>query len=236
MIQAPHRRALSTRPYLASFLAAAALTLLSIAFFDRPVLAWAQSLTPETRAVFRQAARLSAPEIWMPMFILGAGIFYWLRRQGRAGAGRWFHACAFAAVSCFAAGAALHAAKWIFGRPRPKVYIGEGAYGFDFFTPLDSAMNALPSGHTQAAFTFAVVLAFLWPRYDWLWLCFGVLIAACRVMNMDHWLADVIAGAWLGAVAPVALAAWMAGRGTPVRLGGEGGAVMRLGRVLRGGG
>lgn len=218
-------------PYLMSFLAAAMLTLLSIARFDLPVLAWALSLNPEVRAAFKQIARLSAPEIWTPVFMLSAGVFYALRRKGNADAARRFHACAFGAASCLIAGGALHAAKWVFGRPRPKVYVENGAYGFDFFTPMNAAMNALPSGHTQAAFTFAVVLAFLWPRYDCLWLAFAALIAVCRVIGLDHWPGDVIAGAWLGCAVPAAAAAWMARRDMPVRLGAEGGAIMYLRRT-----
>lgn len=232
MIRALLRRAAPARLHLAAFAAAAGLTAVSIAFLDRPVLAWAQTVDPEIRAAFNRAARLSAPEIWTPVFILGAGIFHRARGQGAAAARR-FHACVFGAVSCLCAGAALHAAKAFFGRPRPKAFLEEGAYGFDFFSPLHSAFNALPSGHTQAAFTFAVVLAFLWPRYDWLWISFGALIAFCRVVHMNHWLADVIAGAWLGAAVPAALAAWMAARNMPVRLGAEGGAVTNLRRLLR---
>lgn len=223
---------LRARPYWASFAVTAAMCVLCIVFVDRAVAEWTLTIKTDVRSAFNDIARLSAPEVWIPLFVVGTGVAYALDRMNVEGARRWFHAFAFAAASTILAGIALNVAKFVFGRLRPKAYLADGSYGFDPFS-FDYSMNALPSGHTQAAMTFAVVLIFVFPRYDWGFLAFGVLIAVCRVVHTNHWVADVVAGAWLGAMVPIAIAVWMARKGWPVRLGrAEDGLVLRAGRWL----
>jgi membrane-associated phospholipid phosphatase len=209
--------AVRRRPYAATFAVTAVLCLVSILIVDRAVTDWAMTLQASTRSAFSEIARLSAPEVWIPLSVAGAVICYALDRLGVSGMKRAFHAFAFVAAATIVAGGLLNVAKFVFGRLRPKAYLADGSYGFDPFS-FDYAMNALPSGHTQAAVTFAVALILIAPRYDLAFAAFGVLIAAARVIHTNHWVADVIAGAWLGAVVPVAIAVWMAQNGRSVRL------------------
>ena len=226
------------RPYVFSVIVTVIAVALSILFLDRAVLINVLELQSTTRSTFNEIARLSAPEIWIPIFVVGAVLFLALDRSGigaRSGNRpfkRWGDAFLFGAASTILAGAALNVLKFIFGRLRPKAYLADGSYGFDPFS-FDYSMNALPSGHTQAAVTFAIVMLFILPRYDWVYISFGLLIGACRIIHTNHWLADVIAGVWLGAVIPIALALWMTRNGRPVLLGrSSDSAVFRIGRYL----
>ena len=229
---------LRTRPYSTSLAVTTLATAFSILFLDRVVLACAMGLSQVTRSTFNEIAKLSTPEVWIPVFVLGAVSLVILDRAGVGGRNperrikRWADAFIFGAASLIVAGIALNILKFVFGRLRPKAYLADGSYGFDPFS-FDYSMNALPSGHTQAAITMAFVMLFILPRYDVVYIAFGLLIGACRIIHGNHWLGDVIAGLWLGAVIPIALALWMSRNGRPVCLGSTQGSILFcVGRCL----
>ena len=55
--------------------------------------------------------------------------------------------------------------------------------------------NSFPSSHTYAAFSVAVVLGILAPRWRWAFLSLAALVAVSRLVNLDHYLSDVMTAA-----------------------------------------
>lgn len=93
----------------------------------------------------------------------------------------------------------------------------------------DRAEQSFPSGHTAAAFALTGVLAFYYSRIAWmLW----ILAAGCgmsRVIELQHWPTDCVAGALIGylmAVAAMTIAQRLGGAaGQPIgpsRISGRG--------------
>lgn len=110
---------------------------------------------------------------------------------------------AFRALLAFStSGLLVQILKHIFGRQRPYADDGLSATQFE---PLTSfyEFHSMPSGHSQVLFTLATVLAAIFPRAAWLWFAMAAVLAATRVITLNHWLSDVIVGAAVGIVGTV---------------------------------
>jgi membrane-associated phospholipid phosphatase len=71
---------------------------------------------------------------------------------------------------------------------------------------------SLPSGHSTAAFAFAVALGALWPRARVpIWI-FAAVIATSRVVIVAHFVSDVVAAAFVGGFCAVLVRNWFAAR------------------------
>jgi membrane-associated phospholipid phosphatase len=71
---------------------------------------------------------------------------------------------------------------------------------------------SLPSGHSTAAFAFAVALGALWPKVRVpIWI-FAAVIAVSRVVIVAHFVSDVVAAAFVGGFCAVLVRNWFAAR------------------------
>ncbi len=86
--------------------------------------------------------------------------------------------------------------KILVGRTRPKLWVHEGIYtlhpgcfGYD--------CNSFPSGHATTAFILIFCLSWLFPRQKPIWILYGLLLAATRIIVGAHYLSDVLAGGFI---------------------------------------
>ena len=93
-------------------------------------------------------------------------------------------------------GLAVTVVKGLIGRVRPSE-LGPFAY---FPWSWQHEYASLPSGHSTTAFAAAVAIAALWPRTRIPMLIFAVVIAASRVVITAHFVSDVVAAAFVGAL------------------------------------
>jgi len=101
--------------------------------------------------------------------------------------------------------------KRLIGRARP--FVSEHADPFLYLPLVWRADHAsLPSGHATTAFAATVAIALVWPRLRVLMLVYAVIIAASRVALDAHYLSDVIAGAFVGAIGAFIVRDWFARR------------------------
>lgn len=80
-------------------------------------------------------------------------------------------------------------------RARPELYFEQGVYGLGESFSRSQLFNSFPSSHTYAAFAVAVVLGILAPRWRWVFLLLAALVAVSRLVNLDHYLSDVMTAA-----------------------------------------
>lgn len=80
-------------------------------------------------------------------------------------------------------------------RARPELFFEKGIYGLGESFSRAQQFNSFPSSHTYAAFAVAVVLGILAPRWRWVFLLLAALVAISRVINLDHYLSDVMTAA-----------------------------------------
>ena len=104
-----------------------------------------------------------------------------------------------ALLSLLATGIVVQIAKPIAGRYRPKT-LDDGLYGFAWFDYSIYDTGSFPSGHTA---TIAAVVAGLWmmiPKWRDLLILPVLAVGVSRLLCGSHYLSDVIAGAYIGAM------------------------------------
>lgn len=109
----------------------------------------------------------------------------------------------FLFVTVAVSGLAADLLKAIFGRARPILLFSDGVYrftGFQVETLFEKYWTSFPSGHSATALSTALTLSILFPRFRWLFSAAGVMVAFSRIVLCEHYLSDVIAGSYLGAI------------------------------------
>lgn len=99
----------------------------------------------------------------------------------------------------------IHLLKNGVARFRPKLWYGEGEYGFGWPFVEGYPADAFPSGHTQTAFAVAAAIALLAPRWRHAAYLLAGLVGLSRLVNAAHYLSDVIAGAFIALAVAFAL-------------------------------
>lgn len=94
--------------------------------------------------------------------------------------------------------------KIILSRARPELLFSSNLYGFYFFH-FRANMWSFPSGHstTIASLAFAAILK--WPRWWLAFILIMLLVGLSRIVLNAHYLSDVMAGWYLGAMIVVGL-------------------------------
>lgn len=114
--------------------------------------------------------------------------------------------------------------KNIFGRIRPwGLRNGADEYGFLLFQNFDmgflekmkyhiatlmdapTTYTSFPSGHSTTVFAVFTYLFLLFPKYLYLWVGMAITLAGARLLDSDHFLSDITAGAMLGSLSTVYL-------------------------------
>ena len=156
--------------------------------FDGPLLTWLHARsTPRLDALMLFFSRAGAPRPMVALFVAVLVALLALRRRGDA---------TFFAVAVAGAMALNFAAKVLFGRARPDLWISlapESDYSF-------------PSGHAMGSMAVAVALASLAWGTRWRWpvaIVSGLFVAAVGLSRLYldvHYPSDVLTG-WLAALA-----------------------------------
>jgi membrane-associated phospholipid phosphatase len=147
--------------------------------------------------IFKQITRLGESQ-----WYLAGGLLLWLfyRKKDLHTAGGGLLLLSSVALS----GIIANILKCLLGRARPRLYVHEQIYGFDFFH-IEYAWLSFPSGHSATALGAASAMALIFPRYKIFFYLVGVIVAASRIILAQHWLSDVIAGSILGLATTILL-------------------------------
>ncbi len=93
-------------------------------------------------------------------------------------------------------------------RLRPLRYFEHSNWEYHLIKDLHiNEYNSFPSGHTTSAFALYSMVAFLWRRKAWGWLCtlLGAIAGYSRVYLFQHFVEDAFAGSLLGVLTSVVL-------------------------------
>src|SRR5205085_5714734 len=168
--------------------------------FDQPIAAFVQRIGGSQSFVLRKgtdwlelASCYHISKFFIGFVLLGAGglLFVWNPTRRLA----WM--LVFIGSSHLVCRVTAGALKEVFHRLRPFDVIEAGTWDWNFF---GSRGNAFPSGHSAHFWGLFFPLAFLFPRYRFLFANAPVFITVARVGVNDHWCSDVFASAGLAAL------------------------------------
>jgi lipid A 4'-phosphatase len=201
----------SFRRHLMILAGVAAATTLCVAFIDEPVARWAAKAPPDVHLWFERIANVGESTRWYIIFALCFAAL-WLGAKVAPGTARElrFKAWSMLPLYLFAATAVAGLAgillKILFGRARPGVFLSSGDAGFHWLS-LTAKFMSFPSGHANTITAMMVGLGFILPRFRVAFLAVALAVLVTRVAEYQHFVSDVVFGAWIGFAAAV----WMRG-------------------------
>jgi lipid A 4'-phosphatase len=181
--------------------ATGAAILLSILFLDRPLAVFFRGQDERLRGVFEFITQFGLSKGWL----IGAALI-WFALIAAARLPRFAARAAqlieysrapllfFTALA--ASGLVVDLVKIIAGRTRPKLLFSDGIFAFTGWSTHADHWS-FPSGHTANAVAIALALSAIAPRGRPLYILFALLIAASRIVITQHYLSDVMMGAFV---------------------------------------
>lgn len=167
--------------------------------------------TPWSQNLFNVIDQLGNSEFYLVPALMLYIWALWAVRSGRAmpffrDADRVVRASLFVITTMALGGIITLTLKALVARARPDMLIEKGIYGLGVPFSDVADFNSFPSSHTQAAFAAAAALGILSPRWRIPLMVLASAVATARVVNLDHYLSDVLAAAFI-AIASAAMLA-----------------------------
>ncbi len=177
------------------------LVLLAYAFADRSAARFAFAHDATLSPIFDALSHGADSTYWLiPAALLW--LFWKFYKKNEALARR----AAFMFIAVVSTGLAVNVIKMFFGKARPILLKREELFGFFWFMPPTAYdYHSFPSGHTTTAFTIATVLSLMAPRYWPYFYMYAIVMGLSRVLNWNHYVSDVLAGAMFGTVVTLLL-------------------------------
>ncbi len=169
------------------------ITTLLYNYADKKIALYFYSIPSDSifREFFHFITRFGKSEWYLtPSFLL---YLYFRKRENR----EYAKMSLYIFITNVVAGIGVWFIKVPFGRARPKLYILDNIYGFKWFE-FHHSLTSFPSGHTITAISSAFALGFLFPRYKYLFLIFGIVVAFSRVVGVNHYMSDIVFSSFLG--------------------------------------
>lgn len=173
-----------------------------VVFVDRPVayFFWQLDQTaPEIVAMARFMTDLGKSHWYLTPLGTGAVLCFLLSRLGGTRARLYAQAAvnqAFLFSAIGISGLMVDGIKILVGRARPVLLREDGIFGLAPWS-FESRWWSFPSGHANTMFALSFALMLLFPRWRWLFLTTGALVASTRVVVCAHYVSDVAASALL---------------------------------------
>lgn len=111
-------------------------------------------------------------------------------------------------VALLVSGILTHIIKFLVGRQRPHQSPDFYPLSFEPFNT-HWYFHSFSSGHSQVAFTAATMFAVLFPKMRWVFYTLAVSICVTRVIVHDHFVSDIIFGAFVGYAGALISLKWM---------------------------
>ncbi|HHH51111.1 MAG TPA: phosphatase PAP2 family protein [Campylobacterales bacterium] len=175
------------------------ITILLYQFADREIARYFYNMPHnEIKEFFHFMTRFGKSEWYLIPSIL---LFWYFRKKQQT---RYATMTLYLFITNVVAGVGVWFIKVPFGRMRPEFYLKDNLYGFEWFE-INHKLTSFPSGHTITAISTAVALSLLFPKWKYIFIPFGIIIALSRVVGSNHFMSDVVFASFLGTMVATVL-------------------------------
>lgn len=186
--------------YRLFFIGTLLITIILYQFADKTISFYFHNLNSKTiKEVFELLTKLGNSAWYLIPSILLFVYFKKIRNQ---------HQESFMALYIFMTNLIAGLLVWVFkvpfGRVRPKLYFEQNLYGFEWFKT-QADFVSFPSGHSITSISTAVAFSLLFPKWKYLFLPLGMLVAFSRVVLTQHYMSDVVFASFLGTMVAISL-------------------------------
>jgi lipid A 4'-phosphatase len=163
----------------------------SYVWIDIPLARSFEGIGPATHAIFGFITRFGEGGVYLVPLGLG---FLWAYVKGER---RWTARAGFVFAAVATPGILADIMKPFFGRARPVLLFRENQFGFTWSGAHANSWS-FPSGHSVTIAALAVSLCAIYPQAWPVYAVLALLVMASRIVLDQHYLSDVIAGAYIG--------------------------------------
>ncbi|HUK59582.1 MAG TPA: phosphatase PAP2 family protein [Stellaceae bacterium] len=177
----------------------------SYAWLDRPAARFFATIGPAWDTAFSFITKFGVSTGYLVIAaLLAAGFAFSARRttdparKRRHGQEAW--RASFVFVTVAGAGLIGDILKPVFGRARPRLFLNDGIFGFTWHGA-HAAYWSFPSGHAITIVSLAAALFVIERRLWSIYVAAAFLVMASRVVLDQHYVSDLVAGAFLAGTA-----------------------------------
>jgi len=163
------------------------------------------------RSILKDISKLGIATFYL-LFAAVCFVFFRFIKKKRL----WSNRALFVFLSISFSGILVLIVKFIFGRYRPRMFLEEQLYGFQFFQ-LKGKLTSFPSGHASTIVALMLALYFISPKYRVIYFIIAFVIVISRVLVCHHYLTDVVFGSYLAVVTTVCIKHFMEKSGLPIK-------------------
>jgi len=163
------------------------------------------------RSILKDISKLGLATVYL-IFAVVFFLFFTFIKKNKI----WSNRALFVFLSISSSGILVLILKFILGRYRPKMFLEEQLYGFQFFQ-LKGKLTSFPSGHASTIVALMLALYFISPKYRVMYFAIALVIVISRVLVCHHYLTDVVFGSYLAVVTTFCLKHFMEKRGLPIQ-------------------
>jgi len=181
------------------FILTVIITILLYRFADRQIAIYFYNMPyNEIKSFFHFMTRFGKSEWYLIPSIL---LFWYFRKKERR---EYATMALYIFMTNVVAGVVVWLIKVPFGRMRPKLYLRDNLYGFEWFE-INHKLTSFPSGHTITVISTVVALSLLFPKWKYIFIPFGIIVALSRVVGTNHFMSDVVFASFLGTMVATTL-------------------------------
>ena len=151
------------------------------------------------RRILKDISKLGLATYYLPLAAVFFLFFRFIKKRRV-----WSNRALFVFLSISFSSIIVIIVKFIFGRYRPRMFLEEQLYGFQFFQ-LKGKLTSFPSGHASTIVALMLALYFISPKYRVIYFAIALVIVISRVLVCHHYLTDVVFGSYIAVVTTVYL-------------------------------
>ena len=165
----------------------------------------------KVRGIIKDISKLGIATFYLIFAAVCFIIFRFIKKKKT-----WSNRSLFVFLSISFSGVLVLIFKFVLGRYRPRMFLEEQLYGFQFFQ-LKGKLTSFPSGHASTIVALMLALYFISPKYRVVYFAVAFVVVISRVLICHHFLTDVVFGSYIAVIITFYLRQFLENRGLAIQ-------------------